>query len=207
MVYYKLVFGVLFLPLTIIAYQIFPKKYRWVLLLLASMGFYLTFSLINLVFPIMAAIVTYITGRVLGAIGEKKKTQLAELKGKENKEKKAIFKSKFQRKSRIVLTIGILILLGCLLHLKYYGFFSENINALFSKEGGVLPELNLMLPLGISFYTMQAISYMVDVYWGKIEAERNPLKLMLFLCFFPTIIEGPIALYKDIHEDLSPSLL
>ena len=49
MVYYKLVFGVLFLPLTIIAYQIFPKKYRWVLLLLASMGFYLTFSLINLV--------------------------------------------------------------------------------------------------------------------------------------------------------------
>lgn len=202
MVYYKLVFGVLFLPLTIIAYQIFPKKYRWVLLLLASMGFYLTFSLINLVFPFMAAIVTYIIGRILGKLGDKKKNQLAELKGKENKEKKAILKSKFQRKSRIVLTIGILILLGCLLHLKYYGFFSENINALFSKEGGVLPQLNLMLPLGISFYTMQAISYMVDVYWGKIEAERNPLKLMLFLCFFPTIIEGPIALYKDIREDL-----
>ena len=91
MVYYKLVFGVLFLPLTIIAYQIFPKKYRWVLLLLASMGFYLTFSLINLVFPFMAAIVTYIIGRILGKLGDKKKNQLAELKGKENKEKKPNF--------------------------------------------------------------------------------------------------------------------
>lgn len=204
MVYYKLVFVIFFLPLTIIAYQIFPKRFRWVMLLLASVGYYFTFSVINFIFPIAAAVATYGIGLALGRLSKNKKDKLSELKGTENKEIKAKVRAKYQRLSRIVLTLGILALLACLLHLKYYSFFAENINKLFggTAESGIMPQLSLVLPLGISFYTMQAISYMVDVYWEKIPAERNPFKLLLFLCFFPTIIEGPIALYKDIREDL-----
>ena len=229
MLYYKLIFGMIFLPLAIIGYQIFPKRFRWVLLLLASIGFYFTFSYKLFVFLIFSTAVTYAIGLILEKMNLNKKDALkrlkvsknseskkSETKDKENeiqnskdnklsdKEMKAAIKAKYQRRTRLILALGIIISLSSLLYLKYYNFFAENINILCkaSAEAPVLPIKEIALPLGISFYTMQAISYMADVYWGKFEAQKNPFKLLLFLSFFPTIVEGPIALYADMKDRL-----
>lgn len=207
MLYYELVFGMLFLPLTMIVYQICPKRFRWMFLLAASIGYYFSFSIKLFIFLIIAITITYCTGLLLEKMGKDKKNALSLLKSEKTdaaKEEKAKLKSKYQRRSKIILVAGIILALSSLLYLKYYNFFAENINVLFksAEDSPILPAKELMLPLGISFYTMQAISYMADVYWGKFEAQRNPFKLALFLCFFPTIIEGPIALYADMKDKL-----
>lgn len=207
MLYYELVFGMLFLPLIIIIYQIFPKRFRWVFLLIASVGYYFSFSIKLFIFMLLASTITYVTGLLLEKMSKDKKAALNLLKTEKKdvtKEDKANVKLKFQRRSRIILVVGIILALSSLLYLKYYNFFAENINAIANASTGasLLPAKELALPLGISFYTMQAISYMADVYWGKFEAQRNPFKLLLFLCFFPTIIEGPIALYADMKDKL-----
>ncbi|MCR5213548.1 MAG: MBOAT family protein [Eubacterium sp.] len=206
MLYYMLVFGMLFLPLTIILYQLFPKRFRWVALLLASMGFYFSFSLNLFIFVVIATGVIYAAGLLLEKMNRDKKNALKALKsgGSSDKEEKAKLKAAYQKKSRLILTLGILMILASLLYLKYYNFFAENINTLFhaSEDAPILAIKTIALPLGISFFSMQAISYMADVYWGKFEAQKNPLKLLLYLCFFPTVMEGPITLYGDLKDQL-----
>lgn len=93
---------------------------------------------------------------------------------------------------------------GILLFLKYFNFFAENLNVLLEQLSlaGRAPTLNLILPLGISFYTFQTMSYLIDVYWGKVDAERNLAKVALFVSFFPQIIEGPIGRYGDLAPQL-----
>ena len=131
-----------------------------------------------------------------------KSEQKAELLTADRSEKKRI-KSIYQKKSRQVLAFGVLMLLGTLAYLKYYNFFASNVNGIF---GGILPftieQKNILMPVGISFYTLQAIGYMADVYWGKIRAEENMEKTALFLAFFPQIMEGPICRYQDTCDTL-----
>lgn len=218
MLYYELIFGGVFLPFTMIAYQICPKRFRWVLLLLASIGFYFSFSIKLTIYVVITATLTYATGMILEKIAGKRQKALDDLKSVPNsendesktnstkslKEEKAAVRARYQTKLRLVFYAGVLIILGILLYLKYYNFFAENVNLIAgaTEDAPVLPLKTLLLPLGISFYTMQAISYMTDIYWGKLEAQRNPFKLLLFLCFTPTIIEGPIALYRDMKDKI-----
>ena len=217
MAYYKLAFGAVFLPGTILLYQIFPKKIRWFILLLVSLAYYYTYSSIGVkifLYPIAATAVTFLIGHFLEKL-DKRKTEKVKAVTTEDadgnprskdeiRKEKSDIRDSYTKKSRIVLTIGILSLVGMLLYLKYSNFFIENVNHIFEAAGSEkrFALKNLLLPLGISFYSMQAIGYMVDVYWKKVPAEKNPLKMLLFLTFFPTIVEGPIAAYTDIHEDL-----
>ena len=163
MLYYELVFGMLFLPLIIIIYQIFPKRFRWVFLLIASVGYYFSFSIKLFIFMLLASTITYVTGLLLEKMSKDKKAALNLLKTEKKdvtKEDKANVKLKFQRRSRIILVVGIILALSSLLYLKYYNFFAENINAIANASTGasLLPAKELALPLGISFYTMQSIS-------------------------------------------------
>ena len=201
MLYYKFYYGIIFLPISIILYQLCPKRFRWVALLLVSMGFYFSFSAMFFAYILLATGIIYVTGLILDKLSSNRQKLIKGLK-KEDKEEKAKVRKKYQSYTKCVLTIGILGILASLLYLKYYNFFADNINSLFSMGGTkeLLPNKSLILPLGISFYSMQAISYMADVYWNKFPAERNPLKLLLYLCFFPTIIEGPMALYRDMKD-------
>ena len=201
MLYYKFYYGIIFLPISIILYQLCPKRFRWVALLLVSMGFYFSFSAMFFAYILLATGIIYVTGLILDKLSSNRQKLIKGLK-KEDKEEKAKVRKKYQSYTKCILTIGILGILASLLYLKYYNFFADNINALFSMGGAkeLLPNKSLILPLGISFYSMQAISYMADVYWNKFPAERNPLKLLLYLCFFPTIIEGPMALYRDMKD-------
>ena len=94
--------------------------------------------------------------------------------------------------------------LAIIVFLKFYTPVANLLNTLFGKFGwnAQVPSLKLVLPLGISFYTLQAIGYLVDVYRKKLPAEKNFFKVALFLCFFPQILEGPIAKYDQTAEQL-----
>lgn len=133
----------------------------------------------------------------------KGKAELAERKELTGKEKKA-FKDAVKKKTRRILVLGIILVLGTLLFLKYFNFFGSNINSLLGifRVGAVIPTLQLLLPLGISFYTLQAIAYLTDIYRGKVEADRNPCKFLLFMSFFPQIVQGPIARHKQLAAQL-----
>ena len=86
---------------------------------------------------------------------------------------------------------------------KCTNFAIENINAVLSRTGGSLIEpVNWVLPLGISFFTFQSVSYIIDVYQGKYEAEKNPFKLGLFVSFFPQLLQGPIGRFNHLAPQL-----
>ena len=105
---------------------------------------------------------------------------------------------RFRRFRKPLLVLSIASSLGFLLYFKYADFFLENLNGL----GGNVPLLRLALPVGISFYTFQILSYTVDVYRGEARAQRNPIDLACYVTFFPQLIAGPIVRYKDIAAQL-----
>ena len=105
---------------------------------------------------------------------------------------------RFRRFRKPLLVLSIASSLGFLLYFKYADFFLENLNGLGLK----VPLLKLALPVGISFYTFQILSYTVDVYRGEVKAQRNPIDLACYVTFFPQLIAGPIVRYKDIAAQL-----
>lgn len=105
---------------------------------------------------------------------------------------------RFRRFRKPLLVLSIASSLGFLLYFKYADFFLENLNGLGLK----VPRLRLALPVGISFYTFQILSYTVDVYRGEVTAQRNPIDLACYVTFFPQLIAGPIVRYKDIAAQL-----
>jgi alginate O-acetyltransferase complex protein AlgI len=96
---------------------------------------------------------------------------------------------------RLALALSLTFSLGALAFFKYEGFFANSLNALFLKFGltAQLPVLRLVLPLGISFFTLQRMGYVIDVYWRRLDPTQSPLDFALFACFFPQITAGPIS--------------
>ena len=101
---------------------------------------------------------------------------------------------------KLSLIAGVAVDLGFLAVFKYAGFFVESLNSLFGTE---LSVPSIALPIGISFYTFQAMSYVIDVYRGNVEASKNPLRVLLYISFFPQLIAGPIVKYRDIEQELT----
>ena len=202
MVFFSVAF-LIFVLLTAAVYFLVPKKVRWCVLLFSSLVFYWLNSRLLVFVLIGTALVTFLFGRWIDAVNAKGKAELAERKELTGKEKKA-FKDAVKKKTRRILVLGIILVLGTLLFLKYFNFFGSNINSLLGifRVGAVIPTLQLLLPLGISFYTLQAIAYLTDIYRGKVEADRNPCKFLLFMSFFPQIVQGPIARHKQLAAQL-----
>ena len=110
----------------------------------------------------------------------------------------------------LLLGLCVLVNLGLLGYFKYFNFAAESLNVLLSRLAGgrfLLNPKEIALPIGISFYTFQALSYVVDVYRGTIEAQRNPFYLALYISFFPQLIAGPIVKYHDICEQIESRLI
>ena len=173
MAYHTTIYLFLFLPAAMVTYQLMPAKYRWYVLLLFSCIFYYCISRKLIIYIMAAAITTYLSGILI----EKKKG---------------------------FLFFCILLVLGNLVYMKYYNFFAANGNRIFSLVSSEQPFSlkSMIMPVGISFYTLSAIGYLVDVYYKKIPAERNIGRLALFLSFFPTVMEGPICRYGELGENL-----
>ena len=192
----------IFLGVVLFVYYVLPKKFQWIVLLVASIAFYISFSW-KFLFFIISTIAT-IYGATYG-IEKVNKNQTEFLENNDlSPEEKKEFKAKNKKKKKLYLTLCILFNIGILFVLKYANFFVSNFIGLLSLCGAnVSPVvLKLILPLGISFYSFQAVGYLLDVYWGKTKAEKNIFRLALFVSFFPQIIQGPISR----HNDLAPQL-
>lgn len=195
MTYFDLGYLFLFLPITLLLYVIVPKKIKCVVLLIASYVFFFLLSGKLLICLLGTTLLTYVAGLLINKI-ENKKSKALEKCEVDNKKK---IKKKYDNKKRIILVLSILILLSSLVIYKYLPFFTTNINNLFHLNLNVI---KFIAPIGISYYTLEAIAYLVDVYHSKIIADKNILKVALFLSFFPQTMEGPIARYTDTIDSL-----
>ena len=200
MTYWSSLFLGAFLPLTILIYNLMPQKHRWKVLLVASCLFFWSISGKLLVYLIFSVIVMHDFGLWFTSIQNEKEEILKNLE----KEKKKEIKEKYQKIQRRCVIFTSLIQIGILAILKYSGFVGTNINSLLSALN-IPIQLSISkfaIPIGISFYTLQAVSYMVDVYKGKIKADSNIFRLALYMIFFPQIMEGPICRYSETAEQL-----
>lgn len=197
--YEFLLFAVTLLTL----YYIVPKKIQWLLLLLASYIFYGLSGVGNLVFIVTTTLITYICSILIYKQNEKSEKYLEIHKEIMDKEARKEYKAS-EKKKRFYLLIGGLSLgFGILAVLKYTAFAVNNINSIIVAFGmNKLPIPQLLLPMGISFYTFQSMGYLIDVYRGKAKVEKNVAKLALFISYFPQLIQGPISRFSDLETQL-----
>ena len=187
---------IIFLFALVIIYKFMPKKFKWIVLLIASYLFFALNSGKYTIFIILSTLSIYVVALKIDKIANSVSERI---KGLDSKEEKKKLKNEAKRKKKIVLIIGILINITMLVVLKYSGFIIGEFNNLFKIN---IPVFKFLLPLGISYYTLQAISYIVDVYRGKIKAEKNIGKVALFLVYFPQLVEGPIGRFDRLSEQL-----
>lgn len=169
-----------FFPMVVAFYFMIPHRFRWILLLLASYYFYMCWSVKYVVLLLFTTIVCY-----FAAIG--------------------IYRSDKKGVRLFYLITCVSIYLGTLFFFKYFNFFSESVNALFARFNIFynVPTYQFLLPVGISFYTFQAIGYTVDVYRGSIKPEYHFGKFALFKSFFPQLVAGPIERASNLLPQFS----
>lgn len=198
--YFSLAYLAAFLPFVLCVYSILPQKWRRYFLLAASYLFYWFISGTLLVYLLLTTLLIHYFGLWLDRIQRQKKEQL---KLVERAQRKAI-QQEYLLKQRWVVLFAVVLQIGTLLVLKYSAFFAVNLNSLFSwlNLSLRLQIPTYLLPIGISFFTLQAVSYVIDVYRGLVKADENIGRLALFMSFFPQIVEGPICRYGDTAEQL-----
>ena len=186
----------LFLPAVMLAYHLTKQKWRWLVLLVASYLFFAIDSGKLLIYLLISTLVIYFGAVSLEKIKLQKKTAVASA---ENKEEKKQIKERFKKKQNIVTAFILLVIFGILIVLKYSAFINSSIN---TAIGAKLPVKLFVLPLGISFYTMMAASYIIDVNRDTISADRHLGRVALYLGFFPQIMEGPMCRYSETASQL-----
>lgn len=191
-----------FVTICTVVYFIVPKKIRWWVLLAGSFAFYLLSSPKTFIFLLITITTSFFGAKVLTKQNLEYKTQLAELKERNaTKDEKTELRVASRTQKRKVVFVLCLINFGILAFMKYFSVYMEEI------FGDALPDwLNfnagLLIPLGISFYTFTSMSYIIDTYHAKVEAETNIAKFALYVSFFPQIIQGPIARFRFMKDQL-----
>ncbi|MCR5441726.1 MAG: MBOAT family protein, partial [Lachnospiraceae bacterium] len=160
---------IVFFPIVTLLYFVIPHRFRYIWLLIVSYYFYMNWDARYALLLAGCTLVTYGCGILLGRTGNKK-----------------------CRKA--LLAVSLILIFGILFLYKYLGFFINNINTVLSALHAEIqvPAYSLVLPVGISFYVFQAAGYVIDVYRGDLEPEKNPLKYAAFVSFFPQLVAGPI---------------
>lgn len=168
----------IFFPIVTLIYFVIPKKLKTLWLLVASYYFYMCWNPKYALLIALSTLITYGSGLLLSHIHEQKTIPA---------KKQVLYK-------KIVVAVSFISNLGILAVFKYANFILANIYSVFHAAGFDFTErtLDLLLPVGISFYTFQALSYTVDVYRGDVRAERSPVRYALFVSFFPQLVAGPI---------------
>ena len=162
----------LFLPLVVLLYWLLPHKLRWIWLLAASYFFYMYWSPWLVVLLLVTTLVSY--GAALGM-------------------------EKWPQRKKPLLWLTLIVCLGILAYFKYANFFLDTAYRIFGKSS---PTLNILLPIGISFYTFQTLSYVIDVYRGDFKAERHLGYYALFVVYFPQLVAGPIENPRNLLPQL-----
>ncbi len=182
MVFSSITFLFYFLPLTLLAYTIAGRKVKNLILLFVSLLFYSWGEGLYLLVMICSILLNYLCG--------------ISIHQKNNK--------RTGSPSRLMLATGIVANIGILAFFKYANFITDNLNVLFASLSMPVISLNpVHLPIGISFFTFQAVSYLIDVYRQKVEPQRNLISLSLYISLFPQLIAGPIVRYHQIASELT----
>ena len=178
MLFSSIVFICFFLPIVLIGNYLlsFSRTAQNVLLLIASLFFYAWGEPVYVLIMIFSILMNYCFGLFVDKFDGQKKQQ------------------------KTVVVISVIMNLGILFVFKYAGFVIRNLNLLFGEN--LIPEPQLALPIGISFFTFQALSYVIDVYRKDAPVEKNPFYLGLFISFFPQLIAGPIVRYTTVAEQI-----
>ena len=178
MVFSSLTFIFLFLPITLLLYFIIPKRFikvKNIILLICSLIFYAWGEPKYISLMLLSIFVSWIFGLLIEHFKDKKTLK------------------------RIIFSISIVTILSSLLYFKYTNFFIRNLNIILKND---ISLKNIALPIGISFYTFQILSYIIDLYRGKIKVQKNFFNLALYISFFPQLIAGPIVRYETIEKQL-----
>ena len=176
MVFSSTIFLCVYLPLVLLGYNICPKKGKNLFLLIVSLIFYAWGEPKYVFLMIFSILVNYVFGLLMD-------------KHRENK-----------KRLKLLLVISVIIDLGLLSVFKYTDFIITNINSVF---GAGFDLLNIALPIGISFYTFQAMSYTIDVYRDDVRVQRNLIDFGMYITMFPQLIAGPIVRYTDVQDQLA----
>ena len=176
MVFSSLTFIFTFLPITLLLYFIVPRKIENIVLLIASLIFYAWGEPVYIFLMIFSSVVDYIHGLLI----EKYRDD--------------------DKRARLIVLSSIIINLSLLSFFKYSDFLIGNVNFLFNTG---FKQLNLQLPIGISFYTFQTMSYTIDVYRGDAPVQKNPISLATYVTLFPQLIAGPIVRYQTVAEQIN----
>ena len=172
MVFSSISFLYYFLPLCILCYFLIPAKYRNKVLLIFSLFFYFYGESKYIIVLIFSCILNYYAGKLI---------------------------LKYPKKKKILLIADLVINFGLLFYFKYFNFFITNINNLLNTD---LPLLQIIMPIGISFFTFQATSYVIDIYKGEIKPAKNVFDFATYLTLFPQLIAGPIVRYETVAEEM-----
>lgn len=171
----------IFFPTVVLLYFLLPHRFRWVLLLLASYTFYMFWRVDYAIILVISTLIDYGCGRMMDHYPDEKRG-----------------------KRKYWLWLSLLSNLGILFTFKYYNFFSTAAEELANLLGVnyAAPAFQLLLPMGISFYTFQTMSYSIDVYYGRVKAERHLGIFALFVTFFPQLVAGPIERAENLLDQL-----
>lgn len=176
MVFSSTIFLCVYLPLVLLGYYICPKKGRNLFLLIVSLVFYAWGEPKYVFLMIFSILINYVFGRLM----DKNRGR--------------------QKRMKLLLVLSVVIDLGLLSVFKYTDFVITNINAIF---GSSFDLLNIALPIGISFYTFQAMSYTIDVYRDDVRVQKNLIDFGMYITMFPQLIAGPIVRYADVQDQLA----
>lgn len=176
MVFSSTIFLCVYLPLVLLGYYICPKKGRNLFLLIASLVFYAWGEPKYVFLMIFSILVNYIFGRLM----DKNRGR--------------------QKRMKLMLVLSVVIDIGLLSVFKYTDFIITNVNAIF---GSSFDLLKIALPIGISFYTFQAMSYTIDVYRNDVRVQKNLIDFGMYITMFPQLIAGPIVRYADVQDQLA----
>lgn len=169
---------IVFFILSVISYYCVPSRLRWGYLLVLSFVYIYSVSVFGGLFIIFTSVITYITARLI---------------------------ERDDKYKRLYLIVGMILSLSVLIILKYIlgmDIFNHDITFLGQTYSYKIFMSNFIVPAGLSYYTLQVISYMLDVYWGKVEAEKNYFKVLLYVSYFPQMVQGPISKYNDLAPEL-----
>ena len=192
---------IVFMAVVVLGYYLVPKKWQWGLLLVASLYFYWCADPRYLIFVGVTTLSAYGATLWLQKIEQDQKSYLAAHKADLSKDEKKAYKAKAKAKKWHLLLLFLGLDLGILAVTKYTNFVIGNINA-FLSDASQLSMVDMIVPMGISYYTFQTVGYVIDVYRGKQEVQKDLLKLTLFVTFFPQMVQGPISRYGDLSKSL-----
>lgn len=192
-----------FAAIVFILYYALPRVCQRPLLVAASLIFVASYDILYLPFILFTAVSTWGAALIMARILSVRDAYIKEHKATLSREERKEYKEKAKKKLRLVLWAALLCNLGILCFLKYANFTIHNVNQLFSiaaDEADIL--LDLVLPVGISFYTFMCVGYLVDVYREKYAADKSLLNVTLFASYFPSLVQGPFSRYDDLGKTL-----